>query len=183
MTASRRRAPAFQLEVRAPFLWRGLHVAVWTLGLAAGAAACALQAEAAAGRGAALGCAAAAALLWPALAVWAWRQAAECASQLLWDGEGWSLREGAAREAARHDADRRAVEVSVSMDLGGFLLLCCRPGVAQGGDSPLAAAVRFLPLSKRDHPTAWLALRWALYAARRLPAGPESAGGSPTQAA
>ncbi|MDL5032906.1 hypothetical protein QRD43_13405 [Pelomonas sp. APW6] len=171
MTASRRRAPAFQLEVRAPFLWRALHGVVWTLALAAGTAALALQVEAMDGRGAAVVCAGVAGLLWPLLAGWAWRHAAGCASQLLWDGEGWSLRDGPARHAAQEDADRQAVEVTVSLDLGGFLLLCCRPLATEAGGSLVTGAARFLPLSRRHHPGAWLPLRWALFAARRPPPG------------
>lgn len=169
MTASRRRAPAFQLEVRAPFLWRALHVLVWTLGMATAAAALALQAEARAGRGAALACLVTAGLLWPAVTVWAWRQAAGCVSQLLWDGEGWALRDGPARQAAQKDAERRAVAVTVSMDLGGFLLLCCRPVAAGAGTARVPGAARFLPVVRRDHRGAWLSLRWALFSARQLP--------------
>lgn len=171
MTASRRRAPAFQLEVRAPFLWRTLHVLVWTLGLVAAAAALALQAEARVGRGAALVCLMAAGLLWPAVMVWAWRQSAGGVSQLLWDGEGWALRDGPARQAAQEDAERRAVAVTVSMDFGGFLLLCCRPVATGAGASRVPGAARFLPVARRHHRGAWLPLRWALFSARRLPPG------------
>lgn len=171
MTASRRRAPAFQLEVRAPFLWRALHMLVWTLGLATGTAALALQAEARIGPGVALAGVATAGLLLPSVMVWAWRQAAGGVSQLLWDGEGWALRDGPARQAAQEDAERRAVTLTAAMDLGGFLLLCCRPVATGACASRAPGAARFLPVSRRHHRGAWLPLRWALFSARRLPPG------------
>lgn len=168
MTASRRQAPAFQLEVRAPLLWRHLHGLIWMLALAAVCLALASQAEAHAGPAAAAGCGLLGLLASPVLWRWAWRAGAHEVRQLLWDGEGWSLRSVAALDAAREDAPRLEVEVDVALDLGGFLLLACRP---LGSTSPprRSRARLFLPVARRHHPDVWRPLRWALFSARHRP--------------
>ncbi|HLO95951.1 MAG TPA: hypothetical protein VK195_16715 [Burkholderiaceae bacterium] len=161
-----RLAPAFQLEVRAPFSWRLGFSVLW--GLACCSLGLTLSVQAAEHLGpwarAACGLLTVLALPWVCRAAWRWR--AGEVKQLLWDGQAWSLRAGEARRAAREDAVRQAVELRVAMDFGSFLLLCCRP--AEGVWRPAA----FLPLARHQHPGLWLPLRWALFSARGLPPGP-----------
>lgn len=135
------------------------------IALGACCAALASQALAHAGPAAAAGCGLLGLLVSPVLWRWAWRAGAHEVWQLGWDGEGWSLRTGAAREAAWRDAPRLEVEVAVALDLGGFLLLFCHP-VESASTSPRSRSGVFLPVSRRHHPTAWRALRWALFSAR-----------------
>lgn len=158
-----RQAPAFQLEVRAPFLWRLGTVLLWALACCASAAALAAQGAAHLGPEAAMACLLLTLLLLPVVCRLAWRHRADEVWQLLWDGQQWALRAGDARSAARADAAPLAQEPQVSLDFGGFLLLRCRPA----GDA--SAAAIYLPLARRQHPGLWLRLRWALFSARRLP--------------
>lgn len=167
MNARRRQAPAFQLEVRAHFLWRLGGTLLWALALCASGAAVAAQAAEHFGPEAAAACGVLTLLLMPLVCRLAWRHGAGESWQLLWDGRCWALRSGQARTSAQTDAARQAVELQVSVDFGHFLLLCCRRV-----DGPRGSVLAFVPLSKRQHPGQWLALRWALFSARGLP--PES---------
>ena len=163
-----RQALAFQMEVRAPVLWRLCTVLLWNLAGCAAVAAAATQAAARLGPEASATCLLLALPLLP-LASWlAWRHQADEVWQLLWDGQQWALRSGDARLAAREDAALQAMLPQVSLDLGGFLLLRCRPAAGAGG----GGATVYLPLARRQHPGLWLRLRWALFSARRLPQEP-----------
>lgn len=163
MIAHQRQAPAFQLEVRAPFLWRGATALLWALALLAACAAIAAQLGQRLGTGASLVCWALLIPGLPGLMWWGWRSAAGRVWQLVWDGQQWALRPGEALRAARHDAPRQAVDVQVTLDFGGLLLLRCR-----FTDAARPSAV-YLPLMERDHASTWLPLRWALFSARQLP--------------
>lgn len=158
-----RQAPAFQLEVRAPFLWRLLTVLLWALAWCASAAAVLAQVAARLGPEASTAGLLLALPLLPLVCCLAWRHRAGEVWQLLWDGQQWALRPGAARQAAQEDSPFQAQWLQVSMDLGGFLLLRCRPT----GEGRHAAV--YLPLTRRQHPGLWLRLRWALFSARGLP--------------
>jgi hypothetical protein len=82
----------------------------------------------------------------PLLTVAAWRAAAVRPRRLRWDGEAWWLAEaGSAAEAP--------VQLRVVMDLHHWLLLRARPGPV------------YLPLSRRQHPAHWGALRATLFSA------------------
>jgi hypothetical protein len=90
-------------------------------------------------------------LLLPLVAAWGWRSAAVLPRRLRWDGQGWWLTEA-------HASAETAVNLVVLIDLDGWLLLRATPGP------------RWLPLSRRQQPAQWGALRATLFAA--------SAGGS-----
>ncbi len=136
---------------------------LWALALLAAAAAVAAQLGQRLGQGAGQVCWAVVVAGLPPLAWRAWRSAAGGTWQLLWDGQHWALRAGEALRAARHDAPRRAIDVQVAFDVGGLLLLRCR-----FSDVARPTTV-YLPLLRRDHPSSWLPLRWALFSARQLP--------------
>lgn len=125
MSAHRSQAPAFQLEVRAPFFWRVTHGLAWSLAWLAGVAA--VVAQIGTHLGEARGIASAVLLLLPLplVGAWAGRAARGPGAQLLWDGRSFAWREGAAVDAAACDAERRAVQVQAVLDVGGFLLLRC----------------------------------------------------------
>ena len=161
-----RQAPAFQMEVRAPFLWRLCTALLWGLAWCAAAAALLAQAAARLGAEASTACLLLALALLPVVCWLAWRHQADEVWQLLWDGQQWALRSGDACHAAREGAAAQALELQVSLDFGGFLLLRCHPA---GGASRTAI---HLPLSRRQHPGLWLPLRWALYSPRGLPPQP-----------
>jgi hypothetical protein len=79
---------------------------------------------------------------------------------LRWDGRSWWL------ARPRREADALAGEVSVALDLGGFLLLRF---VAL---SPVAGrrTARWLPVQRRGLEPHWHALRCAVYSPRPAPA-------------
>lgn len=158
-----RQASAFQLEVRALFLWRLGTALLWVLALCAAGAAVSAQAGERLGPSASMACGLLVLPLLPLACCLAWRHRAGEVWQLQWDGQRWALRPGDARSAAREDAAVQAIEPQVPLDFGGFLLLCCRPV-----EAPWRRAV-FLPISRTQHPGLWLRLRWALFSARGLP--------------
>ncbi|HEY9028024.1 MAG TPA: hypothetical protein VIP05_27275 [Burkholderiaceae bacterium] len=81
----------------------------------------------------------------PALAAYAWREAAALPRRLCWDGEAWWLT-GLDRQ------EETAVRLAVLIDLDAWLLLRVHPGPC------------WLPLSRRQQPQ-WGALRATLFAA------------------
>ncbi len=82
----------------------------------------------------------------PVIACWAWRAAAVQPRRLRWDGEAWWL----STPGGQHEA---AVQLTVLIDLDGWLLLRANPG-------PF-----WLPLSRRQQAAGWGALRATLFAA------------------
>ena len=82
----------------------------------------------------------------PIVAFWAWRAAAVLPRRLRWDGEAWWLAEPGRDDEAR-------VQLAVLIDLDVWLLLRASPGPC------------WLPLSRRQQPAHWGALRATLFAA------------------
>lgn len=85
-------------------------------------------------------------LLLPVAIAYAWRAAAVLPRRLRWDGQGWWLAEPGRDEET-------PVQLAVLIDLDAWLLLRASPGP------------RWLPLSRRQQPAAWGALRATLFAA------------------
>ena len=88
-----------------------------------------------------------------------WRLSAVAPRHLQWDGQTWRL------AAVDFDEPGDAIHVRVVIDLGGWLLLRCRPV-----DGPWRLRHIYLPLSRASSGASWGSLRATLYAARtRLP--------------
>jgi hypothetical protein len=83
--------------------------------------------------------------------------------ELRWDGQVWWL-----EEPARADADARAADVSIALDLGDWMLLHCRPSSAPE-EGPVRRRVRWIPLQRSTLRPHWHALRCALYSPRCAP--------------
>lgn len=86
------------------------------------------------------------ALALPLISAWAWREARVLPRRLRWDGQAWWL-------SAPEADEEGEVQLEVLIDLDGWLLLCASPGPY------------WLPLSRRQHPAHWGALRATLFAA------------------
>lgn len=80
----------------------------------------------------------------PLVSLWAWRAATVSPRRLRWDGESWWL--------AEPGRDEEAVEITLLIDLDGWLLLRATPGP------------RWLPLMRAQQPH-WGALRATLFSA------------------
>jgi len=98
-------------------------------------------------------------LLGGVAALVAWRALSGPALSLGWDGSAWQLQ--------RSGIDRQAGRVALMLDLGSWLLVRFVPDAAPARTRRRAA---WLPLSRRDAPAAWPALRVALHAPPAPPA-------------
>lgn len=147
-----RAPPPVAVDIAAPRGWRMVQALAFAAA-AACVAAWGVQHLIGSGAASALamaGAAAAAALLGGALG---WRLARGSALRLAWTGQGWTCRQPAMDEAL-------AVRPSVSLDLGGWMLLRL---------TPERGAVIWASVARGDAGADWHPLRAALYCAPTEP--------------
>ncbi|MBV8125680.1 MAG: hypothetical protein JO370_16580 [Paucibacter sp.] len=146
-----RHPPAFQMELRADFIWRCLHMLLY--GLASVALGLSCWAHQLISLAPLILCLP---LAFGVLAPLAWRHGRSEAHQLIWDGQAWAVR----LSPALH-LDASPCTVRVLLDLGGWMLLELR--LPDTGKGPARRMRVHLALSRRSYPNQWHGLRSTLY--------------------
>jgi len=146
-----RHPPAFQLELRADFIWRSVHMLLYALAWVA--LGLSLRAHQVFSLAQLMLCLA---VGFAVLVPLAWRHASCQAHQLIWDSQAWSVR----LSPALH-LDASPCALHVLLDMGAWMLLELRlPNAGKG----LSRRVRVhLALSRQNYPSQWHGLRSTIY--------------------